>query len=177
MTGAPPTASLDASGAAAAPDHTNESIGRYYDEVPYEGHAFPLTHPDRLATIATLFGMRPPPPHKARVLELGCGTGDNLIPMAVSMPHASFVGCDLSAVHVARARATADRLGLDNVVIEQRDILELDRGGGEFDYLICHGVFSWVPPRVQDRILALAHELLSPQGVALVSYNTYPGWH
>ena len=48
---------------------------------------------------------------------------------------------------------------------------------GRFDYVICHGVYSWVPEAVQDRILEICARNLTPDGVAYVSYNTYPGWH
>jgi methyltransferase-like protein/SAM-dependent methyltransferase len=148
-----------------------------YDEFPYEGHSFPLTHPERLATIAGLFGMQPSPPAEARVLELGCATGGNLIPMAVAMPGASFTGFDLSGVHVERARKTIDALGLRNITVAQRNILDVGKEAGGFDYIICHGVYSWVPQNVQERILAICRESLSKTGVALISYNTYPGWH
>ena len=147
-----------------------------YDEFPYEGHSFPLTHPERLATIAGLFGMRAPAPDKARVLELGCGMGGNLIPMALGMPDATFTGHDLSGVQVERARETISALGLRNITVSQRNILDVG-SKDRFDYIVCHGVYSWVPENVQERILAICRECLTENGVALISYNTYPGWH
>jgi methyltransferase-like protein/SAM-dependent methyltransferase len=165
--------------APAAPDSASEDMRRAaqaYDDFPYEGYSFPLTHPERLATIATLFGMQPPLVATARVLELGCGTGGNLIPMAHAIPGATFTGYDLSGVQVERARATIGALELRNITVEQRNILDVG-GPGQFDYIICHGVYSWVPENVQERILAVCRESLSENGVALVSYNTYPGWH
>src|SRR4029434_7471331 len=48
---------------------------------------------------------------------------------------------------------------------------------GFFDYILCHGVYSWVPPEVQDKILRICSKHLAPQGVAYISYNCYPGWH
>ena len=148
-----------------------------YDEFPYEGYSFPLTHPERLATVATLFGMQPPPVATARVLELGCGTGGNLIPMAISLPGASFTGYDLSGVQVQRAAETIRALDLKNIAIEQRNILDVTSEPSRYDYVICHGVYSWVPENVQEKILSICRESLSENGVALVSYNTYPGWH
>ena len=150
---------------------------RAYDEFPYESHSFPLTHPERLATIATLFGMQPVPLKGARVLELGCSSGGNLIPMASTMPGASFTGYDLSGVQVQQANELIGALGMGNVKVEQRNILEVREGKDKFDYIICHGVYSWVPEHVQERILSICRESLNPNGVALVSYNTYPGWH
>lgn len=72
-----------------------------YDEVPYESYPFAQTHPDRLATVATLLGLRPAPVEQCRVLELGCAGGGNLIPMALTLPESTFVGIDLSARQIA----------------------------------------------------------------------------
>jgi methyltransferase-like protein/SAM-dependent methyltransferase len=148
-----------------------------YDEVPYESSSFPQTHPDRLATLARLFGLDPAPVHRCRVLELGCAMGANLIPMAFHLPGSEFVGVDASGRQVTEALAAVAELGLSNVRIEHADILDVDRDWGTFDYVICHGVYSWVPEAVQERILSIASENLAPHGVAFVSYNTYPGWH
>lgn len=148
-----------------------------YDDVPYESSSFPQTHPDRLATLATLFGLSPAPVEHCRVLELGCAMGTNLIPMAFHLPGSQFVGVDLSARQVTIARENAAEMGLSNVRIEHASILDIDSSWGEFDYLICHGVYSWVPQNVQDQILAVASGNLAPHGVAFISYNTYPGWH
>jgi hypothetical protein len=49
-----------------------------YDEVPYPDKPVPKSHPDRLAAVATLFGMQPPAIDHCRVLELGCASGRNL---------------------------------------------------------------------------------------------------
>jgi methyltransferase-like protein/SAM-dependent methyltransferase len=148
-----------------------------YDEIPYESCSFPQTHPDRLATLATLFGLRPAPVGACRVLELGCGMGANLVPMAFGLPASEFVGVDSSAREIAAARTAAGDLGLSNIRLEHASILDVDPAWGEFDYVICHGVYSWVPSPVQHRILAIAAGNLAPEGVAFVSYNTYPGWH
>jgi methyltransferase-like protein/cyclopropane fatty-acyl-phospholipid synthase-like methyltransferase len=148
-----------------------------YDQIPYTSHAFPQTHPDRLATIARIFGLSPPNVAACRVLELGCASGGNLIPMAFNLPGSEFVGIDLSRRQVDEAQTAIGELGLRNIRIEQASILDIDEGSGEFDYIICHGVFSWVEAGVQDRILTIAARNLTANGVAYVSYNTYPGWH
>jgi len=66
-----------------------------YDEVPYESQSFPQSHPNRLATLGRLFGLSPAPVAQCRVLELGCASGGNLIPMAYHLPESEFVGLDL----------------------------------------------------------------------------------
>lgn len=155
-----------------------------YDSVPYVSFAYAYTHPDSLCSLGRLFGLSPASPRRCRVLELGCASGGNLIPMAEQLPECEFVGIDRSRVQIDRGRALiADinqlgELRLGNVRLEQGDILRVDpQTIGSFDYVICHGVFSWVPREVQDRILALTAAVLRPRGLAFVSYNVYPGWH
>lgn len=148
-----------------------------YDEVPYASHPIRETHPDRLATIATLMGATPQPPDNCRVLELGCASAGNLIPIATAYPNSEFVGVDLSSVQIAAGQSIVDELALKNVDLRAASILDIDESFGEFDYILCHGVFSWVPEDVRNKILAISSDNLSANGVAYVSYNTYPGWH
>jgi len=154
-----------------------EDLANAYDEVSYAGFPFPQTHPDRLATIATLLGIEPAPVESCRVLELGCGDGGNIVPMAYGLPGSRFVGIDLAALPISRGRAMAEALGLKNVALYQEDILQFSVCRGEFDYIIAHGIYSWVPTCVQDKLLEICHSNLAPHGVAYVSYNTLPGWH
>jgi methyltransferase-like protein/2-polyprenyl-3-methyl-5-hydroxy-6-metoxy-1,4-benzoquinol methylase len=148
-----------------------------YDEVPYESYPFSQSHPDRLATIATLLGLKPPPVGRCRVLELGCASGGNLIPMALTLPETTFLGIDLSRRQIADGQRVVDTLGLKNIELRQQSILDVTPEMGRFDYIICHGIYSWVPPSVQDKILDICRDNLAPDGVAYVSYNTFPGWH
>jgi len=154
------------------------SLSSSYDRVPYPSNPFPQTHPDRLATVATLYGMNPAPPpvETARVLEIGCAQAVNLIPLALQHPHARLVGIDASGVQIATAMATARELQLTNLELHHMDLMQFPPTLGGFDYIICHGVYSWVPDPVRDGILGLMRRHLNPNGVAYVSYNTYPGW-
>jgi methyltransferase-like protein/cyclopropane fatty-acyl-phospholipid synthase-like methyltransferase len=156
---------------------SSEPVANSYDELPYASNPFPQTHPDHLATLAALFGLTPPDLDKCRVLELGCASGGNLIPMAVNLPDSTFVGIDYSAKQVADGQKVVTTLGLKNVLLKHLSILDVTRELGEFDYIICHGVYSWVPEAVQDKILAICAENLAHDGIAYVSYNTFPGWH
>jgi SAM-dependent methyltransferase len=148
-----------------------------YDDLPYDDNVFPYTQPTNLAAVAALHGLDPPPFDRCRVLDIGCATGTNLLPMALARPRAEFVGLDLSPRQIASGQETIARLGLTNVALWARDIMGPTDDLGTFDYVICHGVYSWVPPAVQDRILAVIRRHLAPAGLAYVSYNTYPGWH
>jgi SAM-dependent methyltransferase/methyltransferase-like protein len=153
------------------------ALGSSYDEVPYEGFALYLTHPDHLAALARLFGATPPDVETCRVLELGCARGDNLIPMALSLPAARFVGIDLSPRQIAAGQSTIAALGLKNIELRAQNILDLDPDWGRFDFIIAHGVYSWVPEPVREKMLSFYAAALAPGGMAHVSYNVYPGWH
>ncbi len=155
-----------------APTATNS-----YDEVPYESHPFSQTHPSRLFVIGSLFGLRPVPVARCRVLELGCAAGGNLIPMADMFPDSQFVGLDLSKRQIEDGQKNVAELGLKNLTLRHASITDVDVGYGMFDYIICHGVFSWVPNHVQEKIFDIFDKNLTANGIAYVSYNTYPGWH
>jgi methyltransferase-like protein/2-polyprenyl-3-methyl-5-hydroxy-6-metoxy-1,4-benzoquinol methylase len=148
-----------------------------YDEVPYDFRSFTVTHPDHLATMATLFGLKPQSPAHCRVLELGSARGGNLIPMAINLPNSQFLGIDLSTRQVRDGNAIIEKLGLKNIELRHANILEVDESYGTFDYIISHGVYSWVPVEVQNKILSICSKNLKPMGIAYVSYNVYPGWH
>jgi len=147
-----------------------------YDEVPYPSLSYTQSHPDRLATVATLLGLDPPPVARCRVLELGCASGGNLLPMAYGLSDSEFVGIDVSARQIAQGRQVIESLGLRNARLIQLDIMDADASLGTFDYVIAHGVFSWVRRPVQEKLLSLCQELLAANGVAYISYNAYPGW-
>ena len=148
-----------------------------YDELPYVNKAFPQTHPDRLATIATLFGLQPPELATCRVLELGCASGDNLAPMALGLPNARFLGVDLSGRQIEDGKRQIAALGLRNVELRQCSVADVDASWGKFDYIISHGIFSWVPAEIREKLLAISSDNLADNGIAYVSYNVLPGWH
>src|SRR6266567_3866897 len=148
-----------------------------YDEVPYPNLSHVQSHPDSLATLATLLGLSPAPVQNCRILEIGCAAGANLIPMAVSLPDSTLVGIDYSIRQIEEGQAAVAALGLTNISLRHMDIREITPELGQFDYIIVHGVFSWVPLEVRDRLLAVCSENLAPAGVAFISYNVYPGWH
>jgi len=147
-----------------------------YDQVPYESLPVQGSHPDRLYTLARLPGLQAPAIATCRVLELGCAGGGNLIPMALERPGARFTGVDLSAVQIADGDALIQSLQLDNVKLMAMSVTDIDESFGQFDYIIAHGLYSWVPSQVQEKILQICKRNLAPQGVAYVSYNTLPGW-
>src|SRR5579875_1534709 len=130
--------------------------------------------------MAALHGLSPAPIESCRVLEIGCSEGGNLIPMAYALPGATFTGFDLAAQPIARGQERIRHLGLQNIRLFQADLTSVasapDQGGlGEFDYILAHGLYSWMQAPVRDRLLGLCAEHLAPQGIAFISYNALPG--
>lgn len=156
--------------------HLTALLQKSYDETPYASHPFPQSAPEHLEGIATLFGLTPTPPANARVLELGCASGGNIIPLALRHPQAHVVGIDLSAVQIVQGVERVRQLGITNLELRQMNLENVDASLGSFDYIICHGVFSWVPDSVRQAILRICRAHLTPRGIAYISYNTYPGW-
>jgi SAM-dependent methyltransferase len=148
-----------------------------YDSIAYPAFSYPDTHPDRLAAMAILHGLSPAPVEQCRVLEIACNEGANLIPMAYAIPKSEFVGFDLAHLPIARGQERIRELGLRNAHIFASDLLDVGTELGEFDYIIAHGIYAWAPEPVRERLLALCGELLTPNGVAFVSYNALPGGH
>ena len=109
------------------------------------------------------------------MLEIGCGAGGNLIPLAYYLPGSSFVGIDLARTAIAAARRMARDLGLRNIELRAADLRTIGATDGKFDYIVAHGIYSWVPPEVRDRLLAICRARLARNGVAFVSYNALPG--
>ncbi|MBG8637092.1 methyltransferase domain-containing protein [Neisseria meningitidis] len=156
------------------PDVSN--IKNSYDDLMYESKAFSQTAINALEARARMMGLKPAAAAKAKVLELGCSMGGNIITQALYYPDAEFVGIDLSGRQVAQGNAIIEKMGLKNVRLEEKDILTIDESFGKFDYIIVHGIWSWVPDAVKDKIFSICRNNLTEHGIAYISYNVYPGW-
>ena len=148
-----------------------------YNQILYPTHVHLETHPDTLARTAVLFGMDPPLVERCRVLEIACGDGGNIIPMGFQLPGSEFVGIDSASIPIEHAQRVIERCGVKNVSVQALDLMEFGRDFGTFDYIIAHGIYSWVPKAVQERILGICRDHLSPNGVAFISFNTGPAGH
>ena len=146
-------------------------------ELPYISMPISYTHPAALAGLATLYGLEAPAVQSASVLEIGCAGGGNIIPLAAQFPKAKFIGIDISDSHVRAARESIEKLGLKNIEIRKADVSKVKFTKEKFDYIICHGVFSWVSKAAQKAILKICTEHLSKNGLVTISYNVLPGWH
>ena len=146
-----------------------------YDTFPYQSHPFRQSHPDRLATIGQLFR------HDASSGRGLPRAGDWLrigwrLPADGGEPDRRVRRRRLAPRQVEEGRDDVRKLGLANVRLVAMDISDLPADLGAFDYIIAHGVYSWVPTPVQERLLALCRRHLTPSGIAYISYNALPGW-
>lgn len=146
-----------------------------YDELPYTGLAYWFSHPDHLGLFGALHGIDTARSTRCRVLEVGCGDGGNILSLASLLPGSTFVGLDLSEVHIRQGQQLAAEAGLTNVTLHHADLTKFEVEPGSFDFVIAHGLYSWVPEFARDGLLALIRRALTPTGVAVVSYNTLPG--
>ena len=153
-----------------------------YESTPYTSRAFKASSPLRLEAISALFGFKSKELGGCRVLELGCSFGANIIYAALNAPSAEFVGIDISPVHIQKAQKIAKDIGAKNLEFLEADICEIIadekalKSLGKFDYIIAHGLYSWVDDRVKDALFMLISKTLSQNGLAYVSFNAYPGW-
>ena len=157
--------------------NTNDVQQTIYSELGYKSMPFPYTTPATLEAYGALVGVSAPNPKTARVLELGATYGGNIISQALFNPDATFVGIELSQEQVEKGNEVIANAGLTNVSLVQSDIASIGSEIGTFDYIIAHGVYSWVDDGVKDALLRLIDEHLAEDGIAYISYNTYPGWH
>ncbi len=154
-----------------------QNLVQHYNEQPYESYAFPASKPSHIATIASLIGLEPIPCQNSRVLEIGCASGGNIIPIASHNPEAEFIAFDIAQSQIDLANQKVEDLGLSNIKFLCLDLNNLPDNLGKFDYIIAHGVHSWIPKELQSVLMKQIKNLLSPQGLAYLSYNTFPGWH
>lgn len=154
-----------------------QSLKESYDKFPYKSYPFAKSTPLHLRTLGAFFGMNPPEIKTAKVLEIGCASGGNIIPLAVQYPDAHFLGIELSDIQASAGNDFIKKLGLTNISIMNCSLTEVDESFGKYDYIIAHGVYSWVTDDVREKILQICNENLSPSGIAYISYNTLPGWN
>lgn len=149
------------------------SIAALYDAVEYPSQPIPECHPVRMATIAALAGVEPPPVHHATFVDLGCATATNLIAVAAAYPEGRVIGVDPSGEQIARANELAADADLANTTfIEGTTSLPED---GHAEYAMAHGVLSWVADEVRPTVIAEAARAVRPGGLVLLSFNAEPG--
>ncbi len=163
----------------ATPAEVGDAVARArasYDRTPYESLPYPRQQPARISAAALWAGVAAPDAATARVLEIGCASGGHLIPLAAAWPRARFLGVDISPVQIAAGRERIARAGLANIALDGRSLHEIGPKDGAFDYIICHGLLSWVAEPLREALMRVVAERLAPNGVAMLSFNVLPGW-
>jgi SAM-dependent methyltransferase len=145
-----------------------------YNEVPYLTLPERRSHPYKLATRARLHGLSPARVATARILELGCGDGGNATPIAAMFPDCNVVGVDLAARPLQRAHEWAAATSTKNIAFVQASV-ETFSSSIPFDYVIAHGLASWVAPSVREALFRCIYESLHSDGVGFISFNVLPG--
>src|ERR1700722_18832368 len=146
-----------------------------YDTVEYPSSALPQAHPGHLCAVSQMFGLSSAKTERCRYLEIGCGDGTHLIASAVGLPNATFVGIDLSNAAIERGNRVIAELGLKNLTLAAADLTSWDPPAEGFDYVMAHGLYSWVPKPVRDALISLIARSMTKRGVGYVSFNAYPG--
>ncbi len=157
--------------------HTDDALRESYDRLPYETRARRKTHPDTLATVAQLFGLPAPAVETGRVLEIGCGPGENLVAIATALPRATCVGVDFAGAQIAQAKTLAAAAKAENADFYCSDFNKIESTHAPFDFVVAHGLLSWIPPERHGELIAACSQCLAPGGLLFLSYNALPGWH
>lgn len=117
---------------------------------------------------------------KFRYLDMGCGQGFGLCLLAAANPDGEFVGIDFMPEHVVHATRLAAAGGLTNVRFVEADFAQLALDWpadlGLFDYVVMHGICSWIPDPVRAALMRCLEQAVVPGGFVYNSYNTLPGW-
>lgn len=154
----------------------SDIIHQLYQDQVYPPMSHPLSDPAMSAVAARIGGLEVEHPRSARILEIGCCSGHNLIPLAMRWPASEFVGIDLAERSVAEANERAAASGVGNVTFLAADLMDYEPQGEPFDFIIAHGFFSWVPDAVKAALLVFCRKHLAPSGIATVSFNLESGW-
>ena len=150
----------------------------YLQEITYTNSFFSELNPHLLAYTAHIMGFEIPDMQKpCTYCELGCGSGFSLLTYAAANPHGFFIGVDFNTHHIVEAKKAAKKSNLTNILFIEKSIEDIHHDVPDCDFIVMHGVYSWVHTDIKKSIRSFIDKKLKPQGLSLISYNTYPGWH
>jgi SAM-dependent methyltransferase len=154
-------------------------IDGYVADTLYPSNFHQEIQPFWLDAVLALRGIVPPRSNGEQFtyVDLGCGDGLGLILTAALHPQGHFIGVDIMPDHVARGQAMIDQIGLTNISLRCSSFSEqMAMADGRADYVVAHGVLTWVSPENQTALMDLTAKWLRPGGVFTLSYNALPGW-
>ncbi len=156
------------------------TLDGYLTRAPYARTLQPEAAPAWLDFVATQAGYRAPrrrPGDPFSFCDLGCGHGTTSNLLAAALPQGRFLGLDAMAEHTKSARAFAKAHGIGNVTFKRDTFAAaLKRDYGPFDYIACHGVYTWVSEQNRAALTAFIDRFLKPGGLVYLGYNSLPGW-
>ncbi|MDE1554603.1 MULTISPECIES: class I SAM-dependent methyltransferase [Comamonas] len=151
----------------------------YVHDVPYPAHFHRETMPAWLCATLTAMGLKSPDLTRPYTyLDLGCGSGLNTLIAAATNPLGQFLGIDIHPGAIAQARARAQALGMHNLRYECLDFAAATQSPAALpacDFMVCHGVYSWIAPPQRQALRQLVQQRLKPGGVFYLAYMSQPG--
>ena len=151
------------------------NFSELYDADSYPAMSHPCADPEVNRAVARSLGLDVVEILGAKILEIGCGTGHHVLSLANRWPELEFVGVDISQKCIKRAKNLAAQAGIKNVSFHAVSILDF-KPEEKFDFIIAHGVFSWVPDEVKVGLMDFIPKHLTANGIAVVSFNVAAGW-
>ena len=146
-------------------------------DIDYTHGYFRELSPSALRFVSLLGGVQPVDLAKPFVYyELGCGSGHSLLVHAAAQPHAQFIGVDFNPTHIHAALTQAQAAGLTNVTFLEKSFAELlELAVVDADFVVLHGVWSWISEENRRQITQFIRQRLRPGGHVYISYNCLPG--
>ncbi len=148
----------------------------YLDDIPYLRAFFPYLTPAWLDHVALISGYAPPERDDGfAYCDLGCGQGVTAGMLAAMHPRGTFCGIDISPTHIDHARRLAADAQISNASFHCADFAA-ELALPMFDYIVAHGVYTWVSTEAQEALRRFVDRQLKPGGLVFLSYNALPGW-
>jgi len=161
-----------------SPEITTSAFDASYKiaDVTYTHPFYAFLAPAWLDYVAVLNGVTPPDRRGGfSWCDLGCGFGVTAVGLAATHGNGRFGGIDMNAGHIDDAQCLARDAAVENATFLATDIATADREAESFDYIVAHGVYTWVGPQTQAELCRFIDHHLKPGGLVYVSYNALPG--
>lgn len=136
----------------------------------------PMLSPEHIAAMTSLYGFESAPSNTARVLVLGCGRGDSLLPFALTNPDAQVIGIDPDAGIIQQGEVLRRTAGAHNVqlgALSLNQLVELEIG--QQDYIFVQGDLAYLDNNSRQVILGWCRQWLADNGVLAVRWPCHPG--
>ena len=149
----------------------------YVVDTDYTYSFFEELNPAWLVFAMAQKGFAPPNHEKFNYCELGFGQGFGTNLFAALYPQGEFWATDFNPSHACQAEFLANQVGGNNVHFFDQSFEEfLDTETPQFDFIVLHGIYSWIGRKNQEIIVEILRRKLKFGGAVYISYNTLPGW-